>query len=298
MHDHAHQDHSPRAGRPLLKALIITCGTLLVEVVGGFLTGSLALLADATHMLSDAGALGLAWFASFMAARPPTLAKTYGYRRTEVLAALLNSALLLAVSILIAHEAIARWSSPPAIDWLPMMSIAGLGLAANLTSYLMLKHGATQNINTRAAMWHVLTDALGSIAAIVAGLLIALRDWRLADPIASLSISALVLGSGVSILRETLNILMEGTPSHLDLREIRHEILGLGGVRELHDLHVWTITSGFEALTCHLRVDHPEKGPEFVSVLQRRLRERFGINHATIQIEPPEDLTLLVPREK
>src|SRR5262245_5351605 len=295
MHDHDH-DRSKSAHGALGKALLVTALTLVVEVIGGFWTGSLALLADAGHMLSDAGALGLALFASWMAARPPTLLKTYGFRRTEVLAALANGTALLVISALIAREALSRWRQPPASHSLGMIAVALVGLLANLAAFQLLRRHRHDSINTRAAMWHVLTDDLGSLAALVAGLLVAFADWRLADPIASLSISLLVLWSGFSVARETVNILMEGTPRHLDLRQIRAEILNVPGVREVHDLHVWTITSGFDALTCHLRVDQPERGPEFLMVLQDRLRARFGINHTTIQIEPLQDLPLPVRR--
>ena len=288
MREHDHGPRTKSAQGPLAKALVVTAASLVVEVIGGFWTGSLALLADASHMLSDAAALGLALFASWMAARPPTLAKTYGYRRTEVLAAFVNGALLLCISVLIAREAIARWRSPPAVHSTGMIVIALLGLLANLLAFSLLREEGRSNINTRAAMWHVLTDALGSLGALVAGLCLAFADWRLADPIASLSISLLVLWSGIGLARETVNILMEGPPRHLDLRNIRTTILAVQGVREIHDLHVWTITSGFDALTCHLRVDQPERGPEFLRILQERLRADFGINHTTIQIEPLE----------
>jgi cobalt-zinc-cadmium efflux system protein len=275
---------------------MVTAASLVIEAIGGFCTGSLALLADASHMLSDIGALGLALFASWMAARPPTLAKTYGYRRTEVLAAFVNGAVLLCISVLIAREAIARWHQPPPVNSLGMIVVALLWLIANLIAFQLLRAEGRSNINTRAAMWHVLTDALGSIGALVAGLCLALADWRLADPIASLSISVLVLWSGIGLARETVNILMEGTPRHLDLRRIQTAILDVAGVREVHDLHVWTITSGFDALTCHLRVDQPERGPEFLHTLQERLRADFGINHTTIQIEPFETVAVPITR--
>jgi cobalt-zinc-cadmium efflux system protein len=297
MREHHHQGpRTAHAQGPLAKALIVTAASLVIEAVGGFLTGSLALLADASHMLSDTGALGLALFASWMAARPPTLAKTYGYRRTEVLAAFVNGAVLLCISVLIAREAIARWHEPPKVHSVGMIVVAFVGLLANLLAFQLLREEGRSNINTRAAMWHVLTDALGSFGALVAGLCLAIADWRLADPIASLSISLLVLWSGLGLARETVNILMEGTPRHLDLRRIQTEILNVSGVREVHDLHVWTITSGFDALTCHLRVDQPERGPEFLRILQDRLRAEFGINHTTIQIEPIETLAVPITR--
>jgi cobalt-zinc-cadmium efflux system protein len=296
MREHDHGPKSKSAQGPLAKALLVTAASLVVEVIGGFWTGSLALLADASHMLSDAAALGLALFASWMAARPPTLAKTYGYRRTEVLAAFVNGALLLCISVLIAREALARWRDPPAVRSVGMIVVALIGLLANLLAFALLREEGRSNINTRAAMWHVLTDALGSLGALIAGLCLALADWRLADPIASLSISLLVLWSGLGLARETVNILMEGTPRHLDLRRIQTEILNVAGVREVHDLHVWTITSGFDALTCHLRVDQPERGPEFLHLLQERLRSEFGINHTTIQIEPVEMLAIPITR--
>jgi cobalt-zinc-cadmium efflux system protein len=273
------------------RRLAVTLGLVLVymcaEAVGGLLTGSLALLADAGHMLSDAASLGLALFALWIAQKPRTPERTFGYYRTEILAALLNGATLVAVAVFIVVEAWHRFRSPPAVDGRTMMWIAVGGLVVNLVGMGVLHGGKDESLNLRGAWLHVLSDTLGSVQAIVAGALIWAYGWQWADPAASVLIAALVTWSSWSLLRDSVSVLMEATPRHLDAGEIEGALAGVAGVREVHDLHVWTITSGFESLSVHVRVEDRDRD-RVLAELRALLRERFGIDHSTIQIEAGE----------
>lgn len=258
---------------------------MVAEAVGGWLTGSLALLADAAHMLSDCAALGLSLFAVRIAQRPADARRTYGYYRTEVLAALVNGATLGAISIFIFLEALERFSSPVAVDGAPMLGIATGGLVVNVAGLVILHRGRSESLNLRGAWLHVLTDALGSVQAIAAGALIWAFGWNWVEPLASVAIGLLVIYSSWSLLRDTVAVLMEGAPAHIDVDEVREAVLALPGVRDVHDLHVWTITSGMDSLSAHVVVEGtPEH--EALSVIRATLAERFGIQHQTIQVEP------------
>lgn len=258
---------------------------MLAEAVGGWLTGSLALLADAGHMLSDAAALGLSLFAIWIGQRPPTPRRTWGYYRTEILAALANGAALVAISIWIVFEAVERFRNPPAVDAPLMMAIAAGGLVVNLIGLAVLSGGRNDSLNVRGAWLHVLTDALGSVQAIAAGALIWGFGWQWADPAASVLISLLVVWSAWHLLKETVGVLMEGTPAHIDLDKVRDTLACLPGVCGVHDLHVWTITSGMEALSAHLVVRDEASTRTLLKTVQSSLHEEFGIHHATVQIE-------------
>lgn len=257
------------------------------EVVGGILTGSLALLADAGHMLSDAGSLGLALFALWFARRPAPPERTYGYYRAEILAALAHGGTLVAVAVWIFYEAWGRFRDPPAVEGGLMMVIAAGGLAVNLLALWILREGRRESLNVHGAWLHVLADALGSVQALAAAALILAFDWRLADPIASVLIGLLVAYSAWQLSREAVTVLMEGAPAGLDVDEVREAIRHVEGVRAVHDLHVWTITSGFVALSCHV-VASDRSQAKLLSELGRTLEGRFGIAHTTIQVEPPE----------
>ena len=259
---------------------------MVAEAVGGLLTGSLALLADAAHMLSDCAALGLSLFAIRLAQRPANARRTFGYYRTEVLAALVNGATLGAISIFIFVEAYGRIFSPAPIDGAPMLLIAVGGLAVNLVALAILHKGRSDSLNLRGAWLHVLTDALGSVQAIAAGALIWAFGWYWADPLASVAIGLLVIYSSWSLLRDTVAVLMEGAPAHIDVDDVREAILNLAGVKGVHDLHVWTITSGMDSLSAHVVVDGTPEC-EALSAIRETLAERFGIQHQTIQVEPP-----------
>jgi cobalt-zinc-cadmium efflux system protein len=301
-HQHAHHGHGHAGGhggrsadrRRLGLTLILAALYMVAEAVGGLLTGSLALLADAGHMLSDAAALGLSLFAIWISQRPSNPRRTWGYHRTEILAALANGAALVGISIWIFAEAVSRLFHPTPVQGSVMMGIAAGGLMVNLIGLGILSGGlsggpsggSTGNLNLRGAWLHVLTDALGSVQAIAAGALIWAFGWNWADPVASLLISLLVIYSAWSLIRETLGVLMEGTPAHIDLAEVREALSCVPGVCGVHDLHVWTITSGMEALSAHLVSDDSTPYGTVLSRVQDTLHDRFGIDHATVQIEP------------
>lgn len=292
---HAHQHRHTGSGsrdrtgnrRRLKWALALAASFMLAEVAGGIAANSLALLADAGHMLSDVAALGLSLFALWMADRPSGKGKTYGYYRIEILAALANGATLLGLSVWIVIEAVGRLREPPQVAAPLMLTIAALGLVVNLAALLVLHGGRDESLNVRGAWLHVLADTLGSVQAIAAGLLIWGFGWQWADPVASILIALLVVYSSWSLLKDAVSVLMESAPGHIDVDQVRNAMLGLEGVGEVHDLHVWTITSGFEALSAHVV---PTGGEVEVGPLLRRVRvevhERFGIDHVTVQVEP------------
>lgn len=290
-HGHGRHPHAHGPGPDIQRRLWIVLALVVLymgaELAGGILSGSLALLADAGHMFSDAGSLGLALFAMWFAARPAPPARTYGYHRAEILAALAHGGTLVAVAIFVFVEAWERFRDPPAVEGGLLMAIALGGLVINLAGLWILHGGRDQNLNVKGAWLHVLTDALGSLQAIVAGALILAFGWNLADPIASVLIGVLVAYSAWRLTREAVAVLMEGVPGHLDIDEVRGAMLRVEGVAGVHDLHVWTITSGFVALSAH--VVPAESAPGGAGVLGRlthELEHRFGIGHTTIQIEP------------
>lgn len=287
-HRHGEAERPGRSAgnrKRLTAALVLVILYMAAEVVGGIVSGSLALLADAGHMLSDAGSLGLALFALWFARRPAPTERTYGYYRAEILAALGHGATLVAVAIWIFYEAFQRFRDPPAVEGGLMLLIAAGGLLVNLAGLWILRGGKDENLNVRGAWLHVLADALGSVQALAAGVLILVFDWRLADPIASLLIAALVAFSAWRLSREAVAVLMEGAPGHIDVDEVRDAIVSMDGVEGVHDLHIWTISSGFVALSCHVVAPGRRHGA-ILSELGRLLDERFGIRHTTIQVEP------------
>ena len=296
-HDHgghshaggAHSGHAHGGRGASRKRLAITLGLvslyLVAEVVGGLLTNSLALLADAGHMLSDAAALALSLFAMWIAERPPTPRRSYGYYRTEILAALLNGATLVAISIFIFAEAWERFRDPPQVQGALMMGIAAGGLAVNLVGLWILNAGRSESLNVRGAWLHVLTDALGSVGAILGGLLIWAFGWAWADPAVSVLIGLLVIFSSWNLLKETVAVLMESAPAGLDVDQVRDAIVGLPGVTGIHDLHVWSITSGMVALSAHVRVADGHPVNAVLTAVRGRLQDGFGIDHTTIQVE-------------
>ena len=258
---------------------------MVAEAIGGWLTNSLALIADAGHMLSDAGALALSLFAIWIGQRPPTSRRTYGYRRTEILAALANGVTLVAISILIFVQAYQRFSSPPEVEGGLMMAIAGGGLAVNLLGLWILSSGRHENLNVRGAWLHVLTDALGSVGAIVGGLLIWSFGWYWADPVVSVLIGILVIYSSWALLKETVAVLMEEAPRSIDVDRVRQSMMSVHGVTDVHDLHVWSITSGMVALSAHVKAATDEEH-RVLSDLKVCLSEGYGIEHITIQVDP------------
>ncbi len=289
-HDHAHGPASARRGqrRRLALTLAFTSAYMVAEVVGGLWTGSLALLADAGHMFADVGALALSLFALWLAEQQAPADRTYGYYRIEILAALANGAALIAVAGGLFLEAIERLGEPPPVLGGPMMLIALGGLAVNGVGLAVLHGGRGESLNLRGAWLHVLSDALGSVGAISAGALIWAFGWRWADPVASILIGLLVVRSAWALVREAVAVLMEGAPGHIDVDEVRDALRGSDGVESVHDLHVWTITSGLVALSCHVCAHDHVPARELLARLQALLHTRFGIDHVTIQIEPPD----------
>ena len=285
-----HAGHNHDAGRTagasrLAVTLALSAGYLVVVVVGGLLSGSLALLADAGHMLSDVAALALSLVAMRIAMRPPTARQTYGYHRAEILAALANGATLVAIAVLIVREAVGRFADPPAVRASLMLAIATGGLLVNLASLALLHRDRAASLNLRGAWLHVLTDALGSIQAIAAAALIAAFGWRWADPLASILIALLVAYSAWGLVRESVSILMESVPHGLDAEALGRAMRATEGVAGVHDLHVWTITSGFVSVSAHLHVA-PGREQEVLAGVRSLLAGRFGITHSTIQVEP------------
>ena len=289
-----HHRHSPGEGRPgqgpaTLRALRIafslTSVFLVIEFLGGLYTGSLALIADSGHMLVDAAALGLSLFAIWCAGRPATASKTYGYHRAEILAALLNGATLVVVSLGILYEAYHRLLNPQEVKSGWMLLIASVGLAVNLASAYFLHGSQSASLNVRGAFLHVVGDALSSIGAIVAGILMAYKQWYLADPLASIVVAALILYNAWRLVRDSVNILLEATPVHIDLADVREELCRVEGVESIHDLHVWTLTSGFYAMSCHAVLSGGQGGHRILEKLSAIVRDRFQIEHSTIQLE-------------
>lgn len=287
-HGHGHGDRPDRRAlsRSLGVALLLSASYLVAEVVGGILSGSLALLADAGHMLSDVASLALAMWAMRMAQRPPDRHRTFGYHRSEILAALANGATLVAVSGYILVEALHRLQQPEPVDGPLMLGIAAGGLGVNLVSLWVMHEGRAENLNVRGAWLHVLTDALGSVQALVAGVLIWQLGWTWTDPVASILIALLVVHSAWVLLKESVGILMEGSPAHLDIDVVREALLAVPGVVGLHDLHAWTIGSGFPALTAHVVHDGSRGPSELLREIRDLLHDRFDLEHTTVQVEP------------
>ncbi|OCT11670.1 zinc transporter ZitB [Paenibacillus pectinilyticus] len=288
-HHHGHGHHHGHAGNKqgLLIALLITAGIMVLEFVGGLWTNSLALLSDSGHMLSDAGSLALSLLAFWFAAKPKSARLTFGFHRFEILAALFNAVTLFVIAGLIIWEAILRFLHPSTVASGSMMLIASVGLLANLISAwsLMRKGDVHGNLNLRSAYMHILGDALGSVGAIVAGAVMLLFGWYTADPIISIIVSLLILKGAWGILKSTLHILMEGTPSAISLASVQNVLEGLEGVVDVHDLHVWTITSGIDSLSCHLRIADTQDSQAVLQQALTSIEKTFGITHATIQIE-------------
>ncbi len=287
MHDHSHPRHvSARSNRRrLIIALVLAASYMVAEVVGGLLTGSLALLADAGHMVSDVFALSLSALAITIAQRPATPRRTYGYYRTEILAALVHGVLLVCVAVYIFIEAYRRLDSPPEVLGGPMLLVAAGGLVVNVVGLFILNAGKDESLNIRGAWLHVLSDALGSLGVIAAGALVWVFGWYWADPVASILIAMLVVYASWSLVAEALAVLMEGAPAHIDVEEVERSIAELGGVLAVHDLHVWTITSGMVSLSGHVVATDGRTGSSLLQEICDLLHGRFGIDHATIQIE-------------
>jgi len=274
-------------------ALAINGALLVAEAVGGIVTGSLALLADAGHLLSDVGAILLALVAARLATLPAAGRRTFGYQRSEVLAALVNGLTLVAVSVFIAVEAIGRFSDPPSIEGGGVLALGLLGLLGNLAATWVLARGQRDDLNLEGVLRHSFADALGSVGVVLAGAFVLLGGSPIVDPIVGLLIAALVLASSWRLIKEPFDVLMEAAPADLDVDELGAALCGEQGVRSVHDLHVWTVTSGFGAVSAHVVVGRDCDRDLVRQRLELTLRERFGIEHTTLQMEEEADQGLL-----
>lgn len=287
-HSHTAAPSGTAAGRHknrLIGALALTGSFMAVEVVGGLWTGSLALLADAAHMLTDAGGLALALIAIRFAERAATPKNTYGFVRMEVLSALTNAVVLLLLTIYILYEAYNRFLNPPEILGGPMLAVAVIGLAVNLISMKMLSAGSSESLNVKGAYFEVLSDMLGSLGVIVAAGVVMLTGWTLADPIIGAGIGLFIIPRTWILLKQAIHILMEGVPPEVDLALLERKLLDIPGVTAVHDLHVWTITSGIDAMSCHLVVADMAQTRMTLVYANEAMKNSFGLTHVTIQIE-------------
>lgn len=274
--------------RALWITFALTFTYFAIEVVGGILTNSLALLADAAHMLTDVGGLALALFAAWMSQKPATPTKTYGYYRIEILAALANAVVLFLISFYILYEAYQRFQEPPEVDSLPMLAVAAVGLVVNLIGIWNLRRGAGESLNVQGAFLEVVSDTLGSLGVIVAGVIMLATGWYYADPIFSVLIGLFILPRTWGLMTQAVNVLLEGTPAHINLKAVEETMRSIPGVAGVHDLHVWTITSGMEALSAHVVLVEeadPRDTQKLLERLNARLKEEFGLDHTTIQVE-------------
>ncbi|MGH7612523.1 MAG: cation diffusion facilitator family transporter [Gemmatimonadales bacterium] len=273
--------------RRLTVVLVLTAAVMVAEAVGGLLANSLALLADAGHMVADVAALGLALFVARVAQRPATPERSYGLVRLEILAALVNGAVLIVIAAGIAIEAWHRLRAPPAVHGPLVVGVATLGLLTNLISMRILHRDHDHSLNQRGAYLHVLSDTLGSIGALAAGAIVLLSGWTLADPLISVAIGLLILSSAWRLVRESADILLEATPAHISLTTVHDRLVRIAGVSSVHDLHVWTLTSGVVAMSGHLVVRDPSANQRILEAAQEGLRG-LGIHHVTVQMEREE----------
>src|SRR5437763_1189364 len=288
---HAHSLPGHRHGRArssrkrLAIVTLFTAAYMFAEAAGGWWTGSLALFADAGHMLADVAALTFALIAVWFGARPATPGKTFGYHRLEILAAFINGIALVVIAFFIFYEAYLRWLSPTPVKSIAMIIVAAGGLVVNLTCARLLHKERHDDLNVRGAWLHVMSDALGSVGAIIAGIIITFSGRYTADPLISVLIGLLIIWSSWHLIREATNVLLEGTPAHINLAAVEDAILQTEGVTDVHDLHIWTITSGREALSAHVIHIETISQAELLKELRAKLQDRFGVDHLTIQME-------------
>ncbi len=273
--------------RRLKIALVILVVIMVAEVVGGILSNSLALLGDAGHMLVDALALGLTLFAITIARRPATPTKTYGYHRVEIMAALANGTSLVLIAIFIFYEAYQRFLEPPLVQTQLMLLVAVIGLIANLAVMMLLRGVSHGSLNVRAAFWHVIGDTISSVGVIIAAIIISVTGWYVADPIIAVFIGCIILWGAVRLVRESLDILMEAVPRHIKVEEVIEGIKSVPGVEDVHDIHIWTITSEIHALSAHLRIEDQtvSRSAEIVKTVNQNLVKHYNIRHTTLQLE-------------
>jgi cobalt-zinc-cadmium efflux system protein len=275
------------ATRPLKITLVLVLVIMAAEIIGGLFSHSLALLSDAGHMLTDALALSLGLFAMGLARRPATATRTYGFHRAEIMAALANGSILILVSVFIFYEAYRRFATLPAVKSPLMLVVASIGLVANIIGMVLLKRGSKQSINIRAAFWHVIGDTMSSVGVIIAGVIIYFTGWYIADPILAVVIGVVILWGAVSIVRESADILLESVPAHVSLEKVTAAVKTVPGVEDLHDIHIWTITSGIYAMSAHLSVTDQtvSQAADVLMKVNEVLAGNFNITHTTLQME-------------
>jgi len=282
---HSHHHHHTSNKRVLFWSFILIFSFMIVEAIGGFLTNSLALLSDAGHMLSDAAALGLSLLAFKIGEKKATGNKSFGYKRFEIITAFINGITLIAISLYIFYEAFHRFTEPPVVNG-NMMMIALIGLVVNIfVAWMLMRGDSHENLNIRSALLHVLGDLLGSVGALIAGILIILFGWNIADPIASVLVAILIIISGLRITKDSLHILMEGKPEYVNIEALTKALTELDGVEDIHDIHVWSITSEFPSMSCHLVVQKSIDRDHILKEANKIIKNQFHISHSTIQIE-------------
>jgi len=297
-HGHGHDHGGKRSsGRSLGISVALTFGYGIVELLGGLASGSLALVSDAGHMFTDAAALALGWLAARIATRPPTAKHTFGYQRAEIIGALLNGLFMLAVVAVISMEALDRFRNPQPVAGGTVMLIAGIGLLLNLGVAWIL-HSGEQSLNTRGALLHVMGDLLGSGGALVAGVVIYFSNLTPIDPLLSLLISGLILASSILLIRDVLHVFMEGVPAHLSLEEIGRSLAREPCILQVHDLHIWALSSNVYSLSAHVRLRDIQDWPQVLARSQQLLEERFGITHVTLQPEIVPEVVMVRDAER
>jgi len=276
-----------KADRPLKITLVIVLFVMITEVIGGVLSGSLALISDAGHMLADTFALGLGIFSINMAKRPITQTKTYGYYRAEIIAALANGAILILVAVYIFYEAFQRFSETSSVNATTMLPIACIGLIANIAGIFLLKQQSHESLNIKAVFWHIVGDTLSSTGVIIAGVIILVTDWYVVDPIIATIIGFIILWGAIRIAREATDVLLESVPKHIEIDKVIAAVGNIRGVKDLHDVHIWTITSGIYAISAHLNIEDQtvSQSAEIVSAVNELLAQDFNIWHTTFQLE-------------
>lgn len=287
-HEHGlaqYRPHATRNRRRLLLVIVLGSLILVAELVGAWASGSLVLLSDAAHAFTDVSAVLLAYVAVTFAQRPATLRKSYGFHRAEVVAAFANAILLWLLTAWFLFEAVRRLRDPPDVSGPIVTIVASATLVANLAMAWILHRGANENVNVRSAYLHVLSDALGSVAALVAGLAIQLRGWTWADPVTTIFVSGLILVWTWRLTRETLHILLEGTPERMDTDALRKDIRGVSGVLDVHDLHVWTLTTGLDSMSAHVLVADASRGPAVARAVRAAIVEKYSLGHVTLEVE-------------
>ncbi|WP_110113893.1 cation diffusion facilitator family transporter [Bacillus sp. CGMCC 1.16541] len=285
-HSHGHHHHGSQNKKALKWSFFIITAYMIIEVIGGILTNSLALLSDAGHMLSDAAALGLSFLALTFGEKGASFSKTFGYKRFEILAAFINGITLIVISLYIFWEAYQRILSPPEVVSTGMLIVSSIGLLVNIVAaYILMKGDKEENLNVRSAFLHVLGDMLGSVGAIIAALLIMFFGWSLADSLASIIVAILIIISGWRVTEDAFHILMEGVPTNIDVKQLKDALLSFEEIKDIHDLHVWAITSNFPALSCHFVVEQGINHQQLLKKANTVLHDQFHLHHTTIQID-------------